>query len=113
MCSNARPGVFEDHLILERMASEGEETVKKPRFSEERIVRILREADGMSVAQVAKKHGVSEQTLYLWRKRYAELDAADVSRLRQLEQENAQLKKLVAERNFEIEVMREISRKKW
>lgn len=106
-------GRFEGHLIFERMAFEGEEAVKKSRFSEERMVRIVREADVTSVAQVAKKHGVSEQTIYLWCKRYAELDAADVSRVRQLEQENAQLKKLVAERNFEIEVMREISRKKW
>jgi putative transposase len=62
---------------------------------------------------VAKKHGISDQTIYGWRKRYGTLDAADVRRLRQLEQENARLKKLVADRDLELDVMREISRKKW
>ena len=87
--------------------------MKKTRFSEEQMVKILREADRTPVAEVAKKHGVSDQTIYAWRKRYGTLEAADVRRLRQLEQENSRLKKLVAERDLELDVMREISRKKW
>jgi len=87
--------------------------VKKSRFSEEQMVKILREADRAPVPEVAKRHGISDQTIYAWRKRFGELEPVDVKRLRQLESENAKLKKLVAERDLEIEVMREVTRNKW
>jgi len=87
--------------------------MKKKRFSEEQMVEMLREADRTSVGEVAKKRGVSEQTLYNWRKHFGGLAPMDVKRLRQLEQENSRLKKLVAERDLEIEVMKEIHAKKW
>ena len=87
--------------------------MKKTRFSEEQMVKILREADKTPVAEVAKKHGVAEQTIYVWRQRFGRLEPADVKRLRQLEQENQRLKKLVAERDLEIEVMKEVARKNW
>jgi putative transposase len=87
--------------------------MKKTRFSEEEMVKILREADSSPVAEVAKRHRVSEATVYAWRKRFGALEAVDVKHLRGLEQENAKLKKLLAERDLEIEVMREVAAKKW
>ncbi len=87
--------------------------MRKNRFSEDQMVKILREADKTPVAEVAKKHGVAEQTIYIWRQRFGRLEPADVKRLRQLEQENGRLKKIVAERDLEIEVMKEVARKNW
>ena len=87
--------------------------MRKGRFTEEQMLAIIREADRDQVSAVAKRHGVSEQTIYTWRKRFGGLQATDVRRLRQLEAENGRLKKLVAERDLEIEVMKEVAAKNW
>ena len=77
------------------------------------MVAILREADREPIEVVAKRHGISEQTIYTWRKRFGTFQTNDVRRLKHLEAENARLKKLVAERDLEIEVMKELTSKKW
>ena len=85
--------------------------MRKSRFTEEQIVSILGETDREAVPVAAKRHGVSEQTIYTWKKRFGSFQPDDVRRLERLEQENARLKKLVAERDLEIEVMKEIAEK--
>ena len=87
--------------------------MKKSRYSDEQVVGVVREADQMPVTQVANKNGVSEATINTWRKRFGEMEVNDERHLKQLEQENGLLKKLLAERDLEIEVMKEVSRKKW
>jgi len=82
--------------------------MRKSRFGEEKMVEILREADQVPVVQVSKKRGVSEQRIHDWWRHFGSMESADVKRSRQLAPENARLKKLLVDRDLEIDVMKEI-----
>ena len=84
--------------------------MKKKRYTSEQIVAILRKAEKAeeSISEVCRRHGVSEATFYRWRRVFGGMQVPDVKRLRDLEQENARLKKLVAERDLEIDAMQEV-----
>ena len=88
--------------------------MKGKRYSEEQIVRILKEVEkGKPVADVCREHGVSEQSVYGWRTKFGGMDVSDVQRLKQLEDENGRLKKLVADQALDIQLLKEINSKKW
>ena len=84
--------------------------MKGARFSQERIIGILKEADckTSSIGELCRRHGVSEQTFYRWRRKYGGLSASEARRLKDLEKENSRLKRLLAERDVEIDVMKDM-----
>jgi putative transposase len=87
--------------------------LKKSKFTEEQIVRILQEAaSGQKTnTQLCREHGVNLNTFYIWKRKYAGLQTDDLRQLRDLERENAQLKKLLAERDLEIDAVKTLFRK--
>ena len=82
--------------------------MKKSRFSEEQIIGVLKEhAAGIGVADLCRKHGISDATFYTWRKRYGGMEVSDAKRLKTLEDENARLKKLLAEQMLDVATLKD------
>ena len=87
--------------------------MKKSRFSEEKIIAILKEADaGVKSAELCRKHGISAATLYNWKGRYGGMDASQLRRLKELEGENARLKKMYAELSLTHHALQDAVQKK-
>ncbi len=87
--------------------------MKRSRFSETEIVYAVKQVEaGVPVGDVARKYGVSQKTIYLWRTKYGGLSASEVARLKQLEEENRKLKQMVAELSLDKQMLQDVLRKK-
>ena len=88
--------------------------MKKQRFTEEQIIAVLKEQEGgAKVADLCRKHGISEATFYNWKAKYGGMEVSEAKRLKALEDENARLKKLLAEQMLDAAALRELLAKKW
>ena len=88
--------------------------MKRRRFSEEQIIGVLKEHEaGLPTAEVCRRHGISPATFYKWKSKFGGMEVSEAKRLRALEDENAKLKKLLAEAMLDIAVLKDITGKKW
>lgn len=88
--------------------------MKRKRFTEEQIIGILREHEaGAKTADLARKHGLSEATLYNWKAKFGGMDVSDAKKLRALQEENGKLKRLLADAMLDASALRELLAKKW
>ncbi len=88
--------------------------MKRARFSEEQIIGILKAAEAAgNTREVCREHNITEQTFYRWRRKYGGMEISEAKKLRALEQENSELKKMVAELSLDNRLLRELNTKKW
>lgn len=88
--------------------------MKRKRFTEEQIIGVLKESEaGAKTDDICRRHGISTATFYTWRKKYGGMDASEAKRLRELEIENAKLKRIVADQILDMSSMKELLAKNW
>jgi putative transposase len=88
--------------------------MRRSRFTEEQVIGILREQEaGVATAEVCRKHGISETTFYKWKAKYGGMEVSEARRLKALEDENAKLKRLLAEAMLDNVMLKDIASKKW
>jgi len=99
-------------LGRDKTNNQGGYTMRGKRFSEEQIISMLKEADaGMAPAELCRKHGVSQGTYYNWKAKYGDMTVSDARRLKELEEQNRRLKKLVADQALDIQMLKEVCSK--
>jgi putative transposase len=88
--------------------------MKKSKFSEKQILSILKEPDhGKTVSEICREHGISAATFYSWKNKYSGMAEQELVRLRHLEQENARLKRIVADQSLDLQILKDVVSKKW
>ena len=88
--------------------------MKRKRFKEEQIIAILKEAEaGVTVANLSRKHGIAEGTFYRWKAKFGGMDVNDAKRLKQAEDENRRLKRIVADQALDIQMLKEVNSRNW
>ena len=88
--------------------------MKRARFSEEQIIGILKAAElAGNIREVCREHNITEQTFYRWRRKYGGMEVSEAKKLRELERENAELKRMVAEQALDIRMLKDVNSKKW
>lgn len=88
--------------------------MRKKRFTEEQIHEILKESEaGIQTPELCRKYGISKNTFYNWRSKYADMELSDLKKMRELEDENSKLKKLVADQALDVQALKAVLSKKW
>ena len=88
--------------------------MKRKQFSEEQIIAVLKEAEsGLKISDLVRKHGIAEGTFYRWKAKYGGMDVSDAKRLKQMEEENRRLKRIVADQALDIQMLKDVASRKW